>query len=148
MDKYFASNLTTLFVGKNKIVHIENLDQLSSLSLLSIQSNRIREISGLDKLINLEELYIADNGLTNLKGLESQNLQTLEIANNKVSDLSGKIVENNVKVIQNNIFIYFTGLSHMSNLEEFWANSNDISKWPEVLYLLLTNLCIYATTQY
>ena len=49
-------------------------------------------MSGLENLTNLEELYIADNGLTHLKGLEMNNLQTIEIANNKVEDLSGKTV--------------------------------------------------------
>ena len=48
-------------------------------------------MSGLDSLNSLEELYVADNGLTNLKGLEKNNLQTIEIANNKVDDLSGRI---------------------------------------------------------
>ena len=48
-------------------------------------------MTGLDKLSNLEELYIADNGLTHLKGLEMNNLQTIEIANNKIDDLSGEI---------------------------------------------------------
>ena len=52
---------------------------------------RIREISGLEKLSKLEELYIADNGLTHLKGLETNNLQTIEIANNKIEDLSGEL---------------------------------------------------------
>ena len=50
---------------------------------------RIREIKGLESLSNLEELYIADNGLTNLNGLEKNNLQTIEIANNKIDDISG-----------------------------------------------------------
>ena len=48
------------------------------------------QCTGLDALPQLEELYIADNGLTNLKGLDNQNLQTLEVANNKVSDISGR----------------------------------------------------------
>ena len=51
---------------------------------------RIREITGLESLSNLEELYIADNGLTNLNGLENNNLQTIEIANNKIDDISGQ----------------------------------------------------------
>ena len=51
---------------------------------------RIREIKGLESLSNLEELYIADNGLTNLNGLENNNLQTIEIANNKIDDISGQ----------------------------------------------------------
>ena len=52
---------------------------------------RIREIKGLESLSNLEELYIADNGLTNLKGLEKNNLQTIEIANNKIDNISGEL---------------------------------------------------------
>ena len=65
------------------------MDSLTCLRLLSIQSNRIREISGLSSLSGLEELYIADNGLTHLAGLDSLNLQTLEIANNRIADFSG-----------------------------------------------------------
>ena len=42
-------------------------------------------MTGLENLSNLEELYIADNGLTHLKGLQMNNLQTIEIANNKVA---------------------------------------------------------------
>jgi len=47
-----------------------------------------------------------------MKGLEKNNLQTIEIANNKIADLSG--------------------LEHMNNLEEFWANNNSVEDFKEV----------------
>merc|ERR1712083_968052 len=86
------------------------MDTLTDLKILSIQANR--QIEGLEKLTALEELYVADNGLTSMKGLESNNLQTIEIANNKIGDLSG--------------------VEHMTNLEEFWANNNSVEDFKEV----------------
>lgn len=57
------TNLESLFLGKNKITQLNNLQSLSKLKLLSIQSNRIVTIANLDKLINLEELYLSHNGI-------------------------------------------------------------------------------------
>ena len=56
-------NLESLYLGKNKITQISNLDTISKLKLLSLQSNRIVTIENLDKLVNLEELYISHNGI-------------------------------------------------------------------------------------
>merc|ERR1712083_1249333 len=81
------------------------MDTLTDLKILSIQANR--QIEGLEKLTALEELYVADNGLTSMKGLESNNLQTIEIAN-------------------------LSGVEHMTNLEEFWANNNNVEDFKEV----------------
>ena len=64
------TNLTELWLGKNKITQLDGLDTLVNLRLLSIQSNRIVKLEGLDKLSKLEELYISHNGLKELSGLE------------------------------------------------------------------------------
>lgn len=56
-------NLESLFLGKNKITQLNNLQSLSKLKLLSIQSNRIVNIENLDGLVNLEELYLSHNGI-------------------------------------------------------------------------------------
>lgn len=56
-------NLESLFLGKNKITHLNNLLSLTKLKLLSIQSNRIVTIENLDRLVNLEELYLSHNGI-------------------------------------------------------------------------------------
>ena len=93
-------------------------------------NSRIREISGLEALENLEELYIADNGLKDLKGLGKNNLQTIEIANNKVLDLSGSFYFANLSTVSINLIL--TGLEHMSKLEELWANNNEINSFQEV----------------
>lgn len=55
--------MTSLFLGKNKITKIANLDKQTKLKLLSLQSNRIVIIENLDKLVELEELYLSHNGV-------------------------------------------------------------------------------------
>jgi protein phosphatase 1 regulatory subunit 7 len=82
------TNLTELWLGKNKITKLEGLDTLVNLRLLSMQvrravlalpgvllliiaqSNRITVLEGLDKLVNLEDLYLSHNGITRIGGLE------------------------------------------------------------------------------
>jgi Leucine-rich repeat (LRR) protein len=56
-------NLKDLWLGKNKIAEIKNLERSTSLKKLSLQSNRITKIQGLDTLTNLEELYLSHNGI-------------------------------------------------------------------------------------
>lgn len=86
--------MRSLFLGKNKITKIENLDGLTGLRTLSIQSasfplgsarhtrqqalsphrhtgNRLTKIEGLDSLTALEELYLSHNGLTKIEGLRN-----------------------------------------------------------------------------
>lgn len=82
------TNLTELWLGKNKITKLENIDQLVNLRILSIQvkhpldeiglrakqfsqSNRITKIEGLDSLTKLEDLYISHNGLEEISGLDN-----------------------------------------------------------------------------
>ncbi|SNX83423.1 probable SDS22 - protein phosphatase 1, regulatory subunit 7 [Melanopsichium pennsylvanicum] len=101
------SNLTQLWLGKNKITSLSGLSDLTNLRVLSIQSNRITKLQGLETLVHLEELYISHNGLTKIEGLDQNlNLTTLDVGGNMIEK-----VEN---------------VSHLSKLEEFWANDNKI----------------------
>ena len=105
--------LEELWLGKNKITEIKNLDSLSNLKILSIQSNRIRSISGLSNLPQLEELYISHNALSTLSGLEnSKALRVLDISNNAIAKLEG--------------------IAHLEELEELWASYNQIADFAEV----------------
>lgn len=135
-------HLTELWLGKNKIRALQvgitgllgnschsvvpiirfapysppqNLDTFANLKILSIQSNRITKMEGLEHLVNLEELYLSHNGLTKIEGLEKNvrkktpffaltlqlKLRTLDVGNNMIS-----VVE---------------GISHLTQLEEFWV---------------------------
>lgn len=105
--------LEQLWLGKNKITEMKNLDGLSNLKIISIQSNRLTNITGLSALPNLEELYLSHNAVTDLTGLESNTgLRVLDISNNQVSHLEH--------------------LSTLKNLEELWASNNQLASFEEV----------------
>ncbi|KAG9016641.1 hypothetical protein FRB90_002708 [Tulasnella sp. 427] len=106
-EAYALVNLEELWLGKNKIIKLENLAHLCKLRILSIQSNRIVKLEGLEGLVDLEELYISHNGLERLEGLDkNMKLTTVDIGSNRIPK-----IEN---------------ISHLQSLEEFWANDNKI----------------------
>ncbi len=58
------------------------------MRILSIQSNRIVKLENLDNLINLEELYMSDNGLTKIEGIEKlAKLRVFDLSNNKIEHI-------------------------------------------------------------
>lgn len=96
------TNLTHLYIGKNKIKKIENLDKLENLELISLQANRIVKLENLDKLVNLTDLYVSENGIEQIEGLENNKLiETIDVAKNRLT-----IIDN---------------VSHLENLQEFWV---------------------------
>ena len=68
------------------------------------------------------------------RGLEKNNLQTIEIANNKIADLSGDFFCKQIKFYSFRPYMWskISGLEHMNNLEEFWANNNSVEDFKEV----------------
>lgn len=77
------------------------------------QSNRITVIEGLSELAMLEELYLDHNGITVIQGLDNNvNLMTLDLSTNKIAKL--------------------TNVSHLTKLEEFWFNNNQLENWHDV----------------
>ncbi|PLW15181.1 hypothetical protein PCANC_12841, partial [Puccinia coronata f. sp. avenae] len=103
------TNLTELWLGRNKISKLEGLDSLVNLRSLSIQSNRIVKLEGLENLVKLEELYISHNGLTSIgEGLSAnKKLRVLDVGANEINDMSG--------------------IEGLSELEELWANNNKLT---------------------
>lgn len=77
---------------------------------LSLQNNRLVKIEGLEKLVNLTELYVSENGIEKIENLENNiNIETLDVAKNRI-----ETIEN---------------IQHLTLLQEFWANDNQISNW-------------------
>lgn len=86
------------------------MDKLTNLECLSLQHNRLTKIENLDKLTNLTELYLSENGIEKIENLEHNiKIETLDIAKNRIQTIE------NVNVLP--------------ELEEFWANDNEISSW-------------------
>lgn len=51
-------NLTHLYLQRNQITHIENLDHLENLKKLYLGYNRIQRLENLHNLRRLEELHL------------------------------------------------------------------------------------------
>ena len=76
---------------------------------------------------------LVDDLVKIFRGLEKNNLQTIEIANNKIADLSGDFFCKQTKFILSvPTCDLIPGLEHMNNLEEFWANNNSVEDFKEV----------------
>jgi len=108
-------SLEELWLGKNKIVTIENLP-LPNLRILSLQANRIVKMEGLGDLTSLTQLYLAENGIEVIEGLDALvNLTILDLDKNRVNAIQG--------------------LDKLTKLEELWLSSNQISSFDEVAKL-------------
>ena len=77
---------------------------------------------------------LVDDLVKIFRGLEKNNLQTIEIANNKIADLSGDFFCKQIKFYSFRPYMWskISGLEHMNNLEEFWANNNSVEDFKEV----------------
>uniref|UniRef100_A0A0A9XTM2 Leucine-rich repeat-containing protein 23 n=2 Tax=Lygus hesperus TaxID=30085 RepID=A0A0A9XTM2_LYGHE len=64
----WASTLSHLYLGYNKIRKIEGLDRLVNLRGLHLRSNRIKKLKGFsEKMKNLRYLNVRDNKISNVK---------------------------------------------------------------------------------
>jgi Leucine-rich repeat (LRR) protein len=107
-------SLQSLWLGKNKLDCICDIQELPVLRQLDCQNNRLTTLSwsdavaeeastascvkgsvaktivGIDKLKSLEELYLACNAITNLDGLPINSpLRTLDLSSNSVESVDG-----------------------------------------------------------
>ena len=87
-------NLRSLWLGKNKIEAITDIDSLQHLKQLDIHSNRLTTCAGLSPhLVALEELYLASNRIESIEGLlplqTATGLRTVDISHNAISSLVG-----------------------------------------------------------
>ncbi|PKY17763.1 L domain-like protein [Rhizophagus irregularis] len=114
-------NLEQLWLGKNKITEFQNLENLRNLKILSIQSNRLTQIKGLEGLVNLEEIYMSHNGIQKIEGFEN-NLTLFWIFYIKL-----RVID-----VSNNLLTKIENISHLTELEEFWANNNQFSDFEEL----------------
>ncbi|XP_057813886.1 protein phosphatase 1 regulatory inhibitor subunit PPP1R7 homolog isoform X2 [Cryptomeria japonica] len=94
--------LKELYLSKNELTKIEELDHLHQLRILELGSNRLRDC------ISLEELYLSHNGISKMEGLSTLvNLMVLDVSSNKLTSI--------------------TGIENLARLEDLWLNDNQIA---------------------
>ncbi|KAG7272484.1 hypothetical protein CRUP_005956 [Coryphaenoides rupestris] len=116
------TRIKKLFLLHNKISTIANLNHLTSLEMLELGSNRIRVIENLDSLSSLQSLFLGTNKITQLQHLEGLHNLTVLSIQKKLTTLD--IAANRVKKIEN--------ISHLTELQEFWMNDNQIENWSDL----------------
>lgn len=79
------TNLEQLTITYNEIERIEGIEQLTSLRVLDMQFNRLRTIENLTKNQSLTKLGLSSNQIDNLAGIEPlQQLAILYVSNNRL----------------------------------------------------------------
>lgn len=75
-DLSVCSRLKVIYLHKNHIKRIQNIENLSNLTHLYLQWNKIKKIENLGNLKNLKKLYLGNNEISRLENVE--NLKELE----------------------------------------------------------------------
>nr|KJB83107.1 hypothetical protein B456_013G229800 [Gossypium raimondii] len=102
-----SSTLKELYVSKNEVTKMEEIDHLHELQILELGSNRLREC------VALEELYLSHNGISKMEGLSTLvNLRVLDVSSNKLTSVND---------VQN-----------LTRLEDLWLNDNQIESLESV----------------
>ncbi|KAL2929063.1 Protein phosphatase 1 regulatory inhibitor subunit PPP1R7-like protein [Bienertia sinuspersici] len=147
-----ASNtLKELFVSKNEVNKIEEIEHFHELQILELGSNRLRVMENLATLINLQELWLGrnrikainlcglkcikklslqSNRLTSMKGLEEcVALEELYLSHNGISKMEGLSTLANLHVldIASNKLTAIEDIEKLTMLEDLWLNDNQIA---------------------
>ncbi|HEV7350952.1 TIR domain-containing protein [Telluribacter sp.] len=89
-DLLEMSWIKALYLNKNSIKKIENLERLENLELLELAQNEIEHISGLDRLKNLRFLDLEYNKIKSVENLDSNiSLTMLGLSSNAIESLAG-----------------------------------------------------------
>lgn len=146
-----SNTLKELYVSKNEVTKIEEIDHFHDLQILELGSNRLRVMENLQNLTTLQELWlgrnriktinlcglkcikklsIQSNRLTSMTGLEAcVALEELYLSHNGISQMEGLSTLTNLRVLDlaSNKLITINDIECLSQLEDLWLNDNQIS---------------------
>ncbi|KAK2645583.1 hypothetical protein Ddye_020778 [Dipteronia dyeriana] len=145
-----SNTLKELYVSKNEVPKIEEIDDFHDLGILELGSNRLRVMENLQNLSNLEELWLGrnrikavdlcglkcikkislqSNRLTSMKGFEDcVALEELYLSHNGISKMEGLSTLVNLKVldVSSNKLTSVDDIQSLPRLEDLWLNDNQI----------------------
>ena len=123
--------LEELNLSSNHIKLIKHLEKVKSLKTLNLSNNHIQRISGLDKLHNLISLNLNENKIPKIEGLANLvNLKVLNLSNNeilKIENLENLQSLTHLEISKNQIS-KMDGLDNLINLQELFLDKNQINK--------------------
>ncbi|KAF5195892.1 phosphatase 1 regulatory subunit [Thalictrum thalictroides] len=145
-----SSTLKELYVSKNDVTKIDELDHLHNLVILELGSNRLRIMENMQTLTNLQELWLGRNrirtvNLCGLKCIRKMSLQSnrltsmtgfqdcvaleeLYLSHNGISKMEGLSTLVNLRVldVSSNKLTAVEGIENLTSLEDLWLNDNQI----------------------
>ncbi|KAJ0745495.1 putative leucine-rich repeat domain superfamily [Helianthus annuus] len=147
-----ASNtLKELYVSKNEVAKIEEIEHFHDLQILELGSNRLRVMENMQNLKNLQELWLGrnriksinlcglkcikklslqSNRLISMKGLEEcTSLEELYLSHNGIAKMEGLSTLVNLRVldVSSNKFAAIEDIEKLTCLEDLWFNDNQLA---------------------
>ncbi|ONK80614.1 uncharacterized protein A4U43_C01F19810 [Asparagus officinalis] len=146
-----STTLKELYVSKNEVTKIEELEHLQSLQILELGSNRLRVMENLQTFTNLQELWLGRNrikavnlcGLTCIRKLSLQSnrltsmaglqdcvaLEELYLSHNGIAKMEGlsKLANLRVLDVSSNKLTSIDDIENLTRLEDLWLNDNQIA---------------------
>ncbi|CDY42421.1 BnaC02g22870D [Brassica napus] len=145
-----SSTLKELYVSKNEVNKIMEIEHLHDLQILELGSNRLSVMVNMESLTKLEELWLGrnrikvvnlcglrcikkislqSNQLTSMKGFEDcVALEELYLSHNGISKMEGLSALVNLRVldVSNNKLTSVDDIQSLTKLEDLWLNDNQI----------------------
>ncbi|KAK3006798.1 hypothetical protein RJ639_015759 [Escallonia herrerae] len=146
-----SNTLKELYVSKNEVSKIEEIEHFHELQILELGSNRLRVMENMQSLTNLQELWLGrnrireinlcglkcikkislqSNRLTTISGLEECiAVEELYLSHNGISKMEGLSTLVNLRVldVSANKLTAVNGIENLNQLEDLWLNDNQIS---------------------
>ncbi|XP_057968438.1 protein phosphatase 1 regulatory inhibitor subunit PPP1R7 homolog [Malania oleifera] len=145
-----SNTLKELYVSKNEVTKMEEIDHFHELQILELGSNRLRVMENLQNLTNLQELWLGRNrirtvnlcGLRCIKKISLQSnrltlmtgfedcvaLEELYLSHNGIAKMEGLSTLVNLRVldISSNKLTSVSNIENLNRLEDLWLNDNQI----------------------
>ncbi|KAJ1393546.1 Leucine-rich repeat [Sesbania bispinosa] len=145
-----SNTLKELYVSKNEVTKIEEIDHFHQLQMLELGSNKLRVMENLQNLANLQELWLGrnrikvvdlcglkcikktslqSNRLTSMTGFEGCiALEELYLSHNGITKMEGlsSLVNLRVLDVSSNKLTSVDDILNLTQLEDLWLNDNQI----------------------
>uniref|UniRef100_A0A2P2KAZ9 Protein phosphatase 1 regulatory subunit pprA-like n=1 Tax=Rhizophora mucronata TaxID=61149 RepID=A0A2P2KAZ9_RHIMU len=145
-----SDTLKELYVSKNEVPVMEEIDHFHHLQILELGSNRLRVMENLQNLTDLQELWLGrnrikivnlcglkcikklslqSNRLTSMKGFEEcAALEELYLSHNGIEQMEGLSTLVNLRVldVSSNKLTSINDIQNLTQLEDLWLNDNRI----------------------
>lgn len=142
--------LKELYVSKNEVAKMEELEHFHALEILELGSNRLRVMENLETLTNLQELWLGrnriravnlcglklikkislqSNRLTSMHGFqECAALEELYLSHNGIQKMEGLSTLHNLRIldVSANKLTTIENIETLTRLEDLWLNDNQI----------------------